>query len=324
MILVDEGKLSLDQPVDGLLPELANRKVLRRLDGPLDDTVPAQRPITVRDLLTFRMGFGIVFSPTPTPIQKAMDDLKLGQGIPNPAVPPAPDEWIRRLGTLPLMHQPGERWMYNTGTDVLGVLIARAAGQSFPAFLQERIFAPLGMRDTGFYVPKAKLGRLVTSYDHNHQTGKVEVFDRPDGQWSKPPAFPSGSAGLVSSVDDFLAFGQMMLGQGAYRGKRVLSAAAVEQMTTDQLTPAQKTTMAFVPGYFDRLGWGFGMAVVTKPDDLGRAPGAFGWDGGLGTSWFTDPKQGVVGVLLTSQAFTSPYPPNVVRDFWRAVLDKRS
>jgi CubicO group peptidase (beta-lactamase class C family) len=327
MILVDEGKLKLDEPVDRLLPELSNRKVLRRLEGPLDDTVPATRAITVRDLLTFRLGFGIIFAPGAAsyPIQQAMDQLKLGQGMPDPLVPPAPDEWIRRLGTLPLMHQPGERWMYNTGTDVLGVLIARASGQSFDAFLHQRIFEPLGMRDTGFFVPPSKIDRLLTSYDHNHETGKVEIYDRArGGRWSRPPAFPSGSAGLVSTVDDFLTFGQLMLSKGQHRGKQLLSRASVEEMTKDQLTAAQKATVAFVPGYFERLGWGLGMAVVTKADDVGRSPGAFGWDGGLGTSWFTDPGQGVVGVLLTQQAFTSPYPPNVVQDFWRAIYGKHA
>src|SRR5215469_8868629 len=151
MILVEEAKLRLEDPVDGLLPELANRQVLKRLDGPLDETVPANRPITVRDLLTFTMGIGLVFaSPETHPILRALDDLKLGQGIPAPTTPPDPDEWLRRLGTLPLMFQPGERWQYNTGADVLGVLIARASGQPFETFLQERLFEPLGMKDTSF------------------------------------------------------------------------------------------------------------------------------------------------------------------------------
>ncbi len=208
LILVEECKLRLDDPVDRLLPELANRKVLKRLDGPLDDTVPAKRPITVRDLLTFRMGLGIIISPDATPIQKAMSELRLGQGAPNPATIPAPDEWIRRLGTLPLMCQPGEKWLYNMGSDVLGVLIARATGQPFETLLRERIFEPLGMKDTGFSVPPANIDRLATSYRPNFQTGVLEVHDESaGGQWSRPPAFPSGGAGLVSTIDDYLAFG---------------------------------------------------------------------------------------------------------------------
>src|SRR5579864_3345019 len=179
MILVEECKLRLDEPVDRLLPEMAARKVLKRLDGPLDDTVPAKRPITVRDLLTFRLGFGIVMAPPDLyPIQKAVSEKVLGQGPPQPLAPPAPDEWMRRFGTLPLLHQPGEKWMYHTGSDVLGVLIARAAGQPLQTFFHERIFEPLGMKDTGFSVPSAKLNRLATEYSVNPGTGALELYDR--------------------------------------------------------------------------------------------------------------------------------------------------
>src|SRR6266702_8721784 len=216
MILVEECKLRLDEPGARLLPELANRKVLKRIDGPLDETVPANRPITVRDLLTFTMGFGLVFvSPDASPILKAANEQQIGMGAPAPSATPAPDEWMRRLGTLPLMYQPGERWMYNTGADVLGVLIARASGQPLETFFRERIFEPLGMKDTGFSVPAGKLDRLATSYWTNFRTGTTEVYDQAKGgQWSQPPAFPSGGGGLVSTIDDYLAFGQMMLSQG--------------------------------------------------------------------------------------------------------------
>jgi CubicO group peptidase (beta-lactamase class C family) len=189
MILVEEGVLRLDEPVDGLLPELSGRRVLQRLDGPLDidNTVPAHRPLTVRDLLTFTLGYGIVFAPPGTyPVQVAMDDLLLGQGAPAPATPAAPDDWIRRLGTLPLLHQPGERWMCHTGSDVAGVLIARASDQPFETFLQERIFALLGMRDTGFSVSAAQVDGLATSYRPDPGTGGLEVYDPPaGGQWSR-------------------------------------------------------------------------------------------------------------------------------------------
>ena len=317
MILVEEGRLRLDEPVDGLLPELSDRRVLRRLDGPLDHTVRARRPLTLRDLLTFRLGFGIIFAPPGTyPIQQAADELLLGQGPPNPSIPPPPDEWIRRLGTLPLMHQPGERWMYHTGSDILGVLVARAAGQPFGTFLAERIFEPLGMKDTGFSVPAEQLDRLPTSYWTNFATGEPEVFDPPDGQWSRPPAFPSGGGGLVSTVDDYLAFGSMMLRHGEHNGVRVLSRAAVETMTADHLTPSQKAASGFTPGYWDTHGWGFGVAVVTRRHDLWAPAGRYGWDGGLGTTWASDPSEDLVGVLLTQQAFTSAGLPDVCVDFW--------
>jgi CubicO group peptidase (beta-lactamase class C family) len=318
MILVEECKLRLDEPVDRLLPELADRRVLRRLDGPLGDTVPANRPISLRDLLTFRMGFGMVMAPPGTyPIQRAVRELLLFQGPPQPQTPPGPDEWIRRLGTLPLMHQPGERWMYHTGSDVLGVLIARASNQPFETFLRERVFEPLGMKDTGFSVPAAKLDRLATSYWIHPATGALDLYDVPEGgQWSRPPAFPSGGGGLVSTVDDYLAFGRMMLNRGTHGSERILSRASVETMTTDQLTAEQKAVSGLVAGYFDSHGWGFGVSVVTRREDLADYIGRFGWDGGLGTSWRSDPQEDLVGILMTQRAWTSPNPPDVCRDFW--------
>src|SRR5262249_19588618 len=197
-------------------------------------------------------------------IVKAANELQIGMGPPAPSTMPAPDEWMRRLGTLPLMHQPGEKWMYNTGSDVLGVLIARASGQPLETFLRERIFGPLSMKDTSFSVPEGKLDRLATGYWTNFETGTVELHDEPrGGQWSRPPAFPSGGGGLVSTIDDYLAFGQMMLSQGKYGHERILSRPSVETMTTDQLTPEQKAVSGLVPGFFDSHGWGFGVSIVT-------------------------------------------------------------
>jgi CubicO group peptidase (beta-lactamase class C family) len=321
MILVEDCRLRLDEPVDALLPELADRQVLTRLDAPLDDTVPAARPITVRDLLTFRMGFGQVLAPPGAyPITKIASEQQIGMGPPNPATTPPPDEWMRRLGALPLMHQPGERWMYNTGSDVLGVLIARASGQPLETFLRERLFEPLGMKDTTFSVPAAEVGRFTTSYSTNPATGSLEVYDAArGGQWSNPPAFPSGAGGLVSTVDDYLAFGQMMLNKGKYGGETILSRPSVETMTTDQLTAEQKAVSGLVPGFFESHGWGFGVAVVTRRDDVAGTVGSYGWDGGLGTCWRVDPREEMTTILMTQRAWTSPSPPNVARDFWTAV-----
>ncbi len=292
--------------------------MLKRLDGPLDDTVPAKRPITVRDLLTFRMGFGqMMAAPDAYPILKAASEQQIGMGPPSPSTLPAPDEWIRRLGQLPLMHQPGEKWMYNTGSDVLGVLIARASGQPLETFFRERIFEPLGMKDTGFSVPAASLDRLATSYWTDPESGELTLYDDAEGgQWSRPPAFPSAAGGLVSTIDDYLAFGQMMLSQGKHESSRILSRLSVETMTTDQLTPEQKAVSGLVPGYFDSHGWGFGVSVVTRRDDVAAVPGRFGWDGGLGTSWYSDPREDMVTILMTQRAWTSPSPPDVCLDFW--------
>jgi CubicO group peptidase (beta-lactamase class C family) len=318
MILVEECKLRLDEPVDRLIPELSKPRVLRRIDGPIDDTVPAKRPITVRDLLTLRMGTGIIIAPQKTyPIQKAMNDLDLGQGPPQPSSFPAPDEWIHRLGTLPLIHQPGEKWIYNTGFDALSVLIARASGQPLEKFFQDRIFDPLGMKDTDFFVPKNKLDRFTSSYMANPETGDLELYDDVDGQWTSPPAFPSGAGGLVSTVDDYLAFGQMMLNKGKYKDKRILSRLSVEVMTNDQLTFDQKAD-TFFPGYFDSHGWGFGVSIITKRDDISAVPGRFGWDGGLGTSWWSDPQENMVAILMTLRS-EFPLISGVYLDFWTSL-----
>jgi CubicO group peptidase (beta-lactamase class C family) len=317
MMLVEEGKLRLDDPVNDLLPELADRRVLRSLESDVDDTVPAHRPITLRDLLTFRFGHGAAMvAPNTYPYQAVEESLGLGMGPPVPGLGPDPDEWIRRFATLPLLHQPGEQWMYNTGSDVLGVLIRRAAGMPFADFLRTRLFEPLGMKNTGFFVPPSETNRFTTTYWTDQQTGEMVVYAEADSAaWSVPPPFPSGAGGLVSTVDDYLAFAQMMRNGGTFNGERVLSRPTVELMTTDQLTPAQKAASNFVPGFFDSTGWGFGVSVVTRRVDV-HSVGAYGWDGGLGSVFRYDPREDMITILLTTRAFESPLAPAVVRDFW--------
>lgn len=314
MVLVEECRLRLEDPVDDLLPELADRRVLIDGRGPIDgETVPARRSVTVRNLLTFQLGLGMDFeAPWPQPLLDAMSDLGLGAGPPEPQAPPAPDEWIARLGTLPLLYQPGEHWLYNTGADVLGVLVARAAGRPLEAFLRERVFAPLGMDDTAFST--TALDRIGTCYGRDVETGERTVYDPPDGQWSTPPAFPSGGAGLVSTLDDVHAFGRMLLAGGRLPdGSRLLSRASVETMTADHLTGGVRGG----PAPDGSQGWGFGVAVQRRRTGLGPTVGAYGWAGGLGTSWGNDPREGLVGVVLTTDLFAGAFPPPAaIQDFW--------
>lgn len=314
MLLVEECALRLDDPVDPWLPELADRRVLRRLDSPLDDTVPARRPITLRDLLTLRPGIGAVMAPPGTyPIQQAMEDAGIAPGA--GVQPYPPDEMMKRFGSVPLVHQPGEKWLYHTGSDILGVLIARASGQSLATFFRERLFDPLGMTDTGFHVPAAKLDRLATSYRTDPSSDELVVYDEVRGdRFVRPPAFESGGGGLVSTVDDYLAFCRMMLGKGTHGGRRILSRPSVELMTMDHLTPEQKAANRTFFG--NNRGWGFGMAVYTRRDDLSAVPGRFGWDGGFGTSAYADPEEGLIGILMTQRMMDSPRPLPVFRDFW--------
>jgi CubicO group peptidase (beta-lactamase class C family) len=308
LALVEEGLLALDAPVERWLPELADRRVVVRMDGPLDDTVPAQRPPTVRDLLTFTFGFGMAvemfMAAEPWPVVEATNALHLSTlGPPNPFDPPAPDEWIARFATLPFLAQPGERWLYNTGAQVLGVVLARAAGAPLAEVLRTRVFDRLAMAGTGFWTEETT--RLATAYAPS--PGGLQVWDPPDGQWSQEPAFPDAAAGLLSTADDLLAFARMFLRGGA----PVLSPASVAEMTRDHLRKGQAPS-AFLEG----RGWGLCVSVVTD----GPFAGAFGWDGGLGTSWLVDPRRDLAVVVLTQRLFESPQLPQVHRDLQAAAL----
>jgi CubicO group peptidase (beta-lactamase class C family) len=248
------------------------------------------RPITVEDLLTYRMGHGMIFAPAvqpPYPIITAADELRLVTGPPDPRTPLNPDEWVRRFGTLPLMWQPGQRWQYNSAALVLGVLIARAARQPLETFLRRRVFQPLGMNHTAFCLPRADASRLPGLYMTNPQTGQMELQPVSTPQeWTRPPAFPSGAGGLASTIDDYLAFSRLLLNGGVHRGRRLLSARSVRLMTTNHLTPRQLADAGPIP--LTGRGWGYGMAVSVVPDEV-SAPGRYGWEGAYGTSWFKRP-----------------------------------
>jgi CubicO group peptidase (beta-lactamase class C family) len=309
LAVAEEGLIELHHPVDRLLPELADRRVLKRMDGPLDDTVPANRAITVRELLTFTFGFGLVtdmfLAKERWPIVRAAEDelhLSTIGGPPRPEVQPDPDAWIAGLGSLPLLAQPGERWMYNTGASVLGVLLARATREPFPDVLRTRVFEPLGMRHTAFWTPHTE--RLATAYRPT-EDGLV-IWDEPDGAWSRRPRFPDGAAGLVSTADDLLAFARMLLRGGA----PLLGEEVVRAMTSDQLTDAQKRAGGLGPGFFDGRSWGYCQAVY---DD-----GSFGWDGGFGSSWRVDPARELVVIVLTQRLWETSDPPPVHRDIQAA------
>jgi CubicO group peptidase (beta-lactamase class C family) len=314
MSLVEEGLLGLDDPIDEVVPELADRRVLRAIDTELDDTVPANRPITLEDLLSSRLGFGTVLAPPDTyPIQRAEAQLGL-QSIGGPPWPPVAydvDGWIGALGSLPLMSQPGEQWLYNTSAQVLGVLLARACGKDLDSVLRERIFEPLGMSDTGFTVPSEQLERLTTAYRPNPETGELWILDDPaDSWWSTPPSFPDASGWLVSTIDDFWSFVSMMLAGGTHKGQRILSPA-------DRLTSSQREASKLFMG--EHGGWGLGFAVPAIGSSDQPLPYGIGWDGGTGTTWRSNLRSGVTGILFTQRQATSPAPPPVVNDFWAGI-----
>jgi CubicO group peptidase (beta-lactamase class C family) len=289
--LAEDGLLGLEEPVDRLLPELADRRVLRRPDGPLTDTIRAERAVTTRDLLTFTWGFGMqgamFMAPEPWPIVSAVAERELSSfGPPRPDTTPEPDTFMARLGELPLLAQPGERWLYSAGSQVLGVLAARAAGAPLEDVMRERVLAPLGMDDTAFYANDTS--RLATAYER--RDGELAVSDPPDGQWSRPPRFPDGAGGLVSTAEDLLRFGRMLLLPG---GNPVLTAGTVAEMTRDQLTPAQRARVWPGFSFLGDRGWGYGVSVTEW---------GYSWEGGSGTSWSNIPDQDLTVVVLTQRA----------------------
>jgi CubicO group peptidase (beta-lactamase class C family) len=315
MLLIQDGALRLSDPVARWIPELAEPRVLRSLESDLDDTIPAARSITVEDVLSFRLGWGSIMAPPGTyPIQRAEEELGLRTfGPPWPPPDLTPDEWISRLADLPLLHQPGAEWRYNTGAQVAGVLIERVAGAPLEDVLRERLFDPLGMVDTGFHVPADRRDRFATQYSPDPATGEPRLLDPPEGWWSTPPKMPNAAGWLVSTMDDLSRFAAMM----AAGGDPLLLPESIREMTRDRMTAADRAAnQIFIGG---AGGWGLMMAAPAA----GARPshsitGGFGWEGGTGTSWRFNPGTGLTAIILTQRAMTSPDPPAILTDFWAA------
>ena len=317
LILVEDCKIRLDDSIEPWLPELANRRVLKSISSSLDDTVPALQAITLRDLLTYRMGFGSIMAmPDTYPIQKFIREYRIGGDAPMlPTQLLGMDEWLQKLGSLPLIAQPGKCWMYQVSGDVLGALISRISGKSLGMFMRERIFDPLGMKDTAFYVPPEKIDRLPAFYFLNPQTNKLDFFDDiKKSAWSSEPQFESGGGGLVSTIDDYFAFCRMMLNKGRYGNEQMLSRATVELMTSDQLMPEQRKGSEVFFG--THSSWGLGSAVDIARKEIYHNPDRFGWTGGFGTTGYIDPREEMIGILFTQRMMDSPEPPKVFTDFW--------
>lgn len=300
MMLAEDGTLELAAPVDRWLPELADRRVLTQVDGPLGETVPADRPITVEDLLTYRMGFGMLTEPTfdpPFPIVTTANGMGLALGPPEPRTVYGPDDWIERFATLPLMYQPGDRWLYNVSGLVLGVLLARAAGSPLGEVVRDRLFTPLGMSSTGFSTTPERAAELPPSYMSDMRGGPIaEQSSSPPEIWRSEPVFPSGSGGLLSTAGDYLAFARLLMDGGTFAGQRLLTPESVRAMTTNHLTPEQIGSAGIL---LSGLGWGYGLAVAVQPDEVSETTGRYGWDGGSGTTWFNDPSRRLIAIALS-------------------------
>jgi CubicO group peptidase (beta-lactamase class C family) len=289
MLLVEEGRVALGDPIARWLPELESPRVVRTPESPIDDLVAAVRPITVEDVLSSRAGWGF---PSDFSLPAVVE---LFQRLPVFGPRQTPEEWLATLARVPMLRQPGEAWLYNTCSDVQGVLIARVSGRPLPEFLAERIFEPLGMTDTSFHVPAERIDRLPRY--HGPELAPID-----DGLWTEPPIFPSGAGGLVSTLADWHRFGRMLLAEGG----DLLSPESVRLMTTDRLTQEQRDASTL---FLEGAGWGFGGAVA--------ADGRYGWVGGTGTTAHVAPATGTIGILLTQVQMPGPTPTPLMRRFWQ-------
>lgn len=318
MILVEECRIRLDDPIEEWLPELGNRKVVRSIDGPIDDVVPANRSITVRDLLTLRSGYGELSLGLPScPLARALTEAQLS--LMTFPFPGTNDQYLKRLSEFPLAFQPGDRWLYHMSLDILGILVSRVSGKTLGDFMKERIFDPLSMDDTSFHVPKSKWERIPTCYGTDFPgTNLVVLNEGHRGYVSEPDVFESGAGGLASTAEDLATFGRMMMNFGILGGERILSRPTVELMTMDHVSSEQKSNSVFFPNFWDDHSWGLGVGLITKRTDIGNSPGRFGWDGAFGTSLWIDPKERLVGVLMAQRRPDDLAFPKSVRDFWTA------
>jgi CubicO group peptidase (beta-lactamase class C family) len=295
LILMEEGKLKLDDPISKWLPEFAEMEVMRDPEGELNNTYPLPRPITVEDLMTHRAGLAYGFS-SKGPLAKAHEE-KLGMPLQSNKTP---DEWLAALADLPLTFPPGERLHYSHATDVLGLLVGRVAGMPFRDVLVQKLFKPLGMKDTDFYVPKEKRDRAAVVYQQDQATGALKAV--PFAQFDEAPAFNSGGGGLISTADDYLAFARMLLNKGELNGKRYVKKETVELMTTNRLTPEQRAHGFLGIPLWMGQGFGLGVSVIMEPEKhawMGAgSKGSFGWPGAFGTWWQADPEKNMVLLFL--------------------------
>lgn len=295
LMLMEEGKIRLDDPITKWLPEFADMKVLKDPKGPLHETYPAPRIITIEDLMTHRSGLAYGFTSS-GPIGKAHEDI-LGSPLDNPKTP---DQWLAALATLPLTYPPGRQLHYSHSTEVLGFLIGRVAGTTYRDFIMERILTPLGMKDTDFYVPKDKRDRAAVVYQQDQATGKLKPVPFP--QYDSPPAYTAGGGGLISTLDDYLLFARMLLNKGELNGRRYITRETFELMTTNHLTEDQRQIPFLGMPMWSGLGFGLGLSVVMDPvkhEWMGAgSQGSFGWPGAFGTWWQADPRKNMILIFL--------------------------
>ena len=311
LTFVDRGEMTLDDPITQWAPEFADMRTLKRPDGPVDDTSPAPRPITIEDLMTHRSGLSYSFTAS-GPLGNALAD-KIGLGIDSPL---SADGWMAALGSLPMAYAPGERFNYGLSTDVLGIILGRAAGTSLRQVMLDRVCGPLGMEDTDFWIPPAKRDIAATPYAAGESPGEFTPAHPTAFIGDAPQAFASGGQGLVSTADDYLKFARMLLGGGEVDGARLLSPQSVQSMTTNRLTAAQREIPFMGMPFWAGQGYGLGLSMITDAEKqawMGAGcNGAFGWPGMYGGWWQADPVQDLVLLWLTQATPAEPTTPGAM------------
>ncbi len=306
LMLMDEGKLKLDDPITKWAPEFRNMRVLKDASGPLDETYPAAREITIDDLMTHRSGLAYAFSsvgPIAHAYQRTLADPFSNYG--------SVDEWLAALASLPLLYPPGDHFHYSHSTDVLGYIVGRIEGKPFREVLIERLFTPLGLVDTDFWVPPEKRARAAKVYRQADAGGLEEA---PWPQRDTPPTLAPGGGGLVSTLDDYLKFARMLLNDGELDGRRYLKAETVRLMRTNRLTDAQRQIPFLGMPFWVGQGFGLGLSVILEPEKQAlmgpSCKGAFGWPGAFGTWWRADPEAGLILIYLIQNSM--PLGPEAV------------
>ena len=306
MMLYEDGHFLLDDPVSRFIPAFRNLKV-HHIDekghAALQDT---QREMTIKDLLTHTSGLTYGFmNATPVDAMYREQAVEESGNL---------DEMIRKLCDLPLLFSPGSQWSYSVATDVCGYLVQKISDTSFDEFLQEQIFDPLEMEDTGFYVPESKAHRLAANYERTRDNG-LRLIDAPEkSRYLKPPGLHSGGGGLVSTADDYLKFAQMLLNRGEYNGNRLLGRKTVELMTMNHLPDnGDLTSMGqavFSETPYDGIGFGLGFSVMLDPAKASilGSKGEYAWGGAASTYFFVDPAEELIVILLTQLMPSSSYP----------------
>ena len=313
MMLYEEGYFQLNDAVSKFIPEFKNVRVFVKKTEAGVEMAEAERKITIRDLLAHTSGLAYGLSED-TPVDEMYQEekmLKWDETL---------EEKVRRLVKLPLANQPGSTWRYSVATDVLGYLVEVISGLSFDVFLEERIFEPLGMEDTGFYVPAEKISRFATLY----KAEETDSFERDEtlywGDFSKLPRLLSGGGGLVSTASDYMRFCQMLLNGGELDGVRLLSRKTVELMTANHLPDELIRQGNMTKGY--GFGLGFGVLLDVAQSEALGSEGEYSWGGAASTGFWIDPNEELIGILMTQ---FMPYSGRFTKEFkvltYQAIVD---